>query len=298
MANDYYKILGVDRNATLDDIKKAYRKQAKKYHPDANPNNPQAEARFKEVNEAYEVLSDESKRQRYDQFGSQWDQVGQNNGGGFSGTGGFDDLQDILRQAFGGSTRGRRSGYDPFGGMGAAQRGFAIPGQDIEQAVEISLREAYEGTQRLLTKADGRQLTIHIPAGAQDGTRVRVPGEGGPGRGGAPNGDLYLVVQVAKDPRFEREGDDLIVDVEVDAFTAMLGGEVDVPTMTRPVKMKIPPGTQGGRKLRLGGKGMPKLNQANHYGNLVARLLITIPTHLNDEQRALVKRLRDSLQQR
>jgi curved DNA-binding protein len=296
MANDYYKILGVDRNATLEDIKKAYRKQAKKYHPDANPNNPQAEARFKEVNEAYEVLSDEAKRQRYDQFGSQWDQVGQNGASGFSGVGGFEDLQEILRQAFGGSAR--RGGFDPFGGVGASQRGFAIPGQDIEQAVEISLREAYEGTQRLLTKADGRQLTISIPAGAQDGTRVRVPGEGGPGRGGAPNGDLYLVVQVAKDPRFERDGDDLIVDVEVDAFTAMLGGEVDVPTMTRPVKMKIPPGTQGGRKLRLSGKGMPKLNQPKHYGNLVARVVLTIPTHLNDEQRALVQRLRDSLQRR
>lgn len=297
MANDYYKILGVDRNATLDDIKKAYRKQAKKYHPDANPNNPQAEARFKEVNEAYEVLSDEAKRQRYDQFGSQWDQVGQSGGSGFSGVGGFEDLQEILRQAFGGA-RGRRSGFDPFGGVGAAQRGFAIPGQDIEQPVEISLREAYEGTQRLLTKADGRQITVSIPKGAQDGTRVRVPGEGGPGSGGAPNGDLYLVVQVAKDPRFERDGDDLIVDVEVDVFTAMLGGEVDVPTMTRPVKMKIPAGTQGGRKLRLSGKGMPKLRQTDHYGNLYARVVLTIPTHLNDEQRAWVERLRDSFKRR
>ncbi|MCS6836327.1 MAG: J domain-containing protein [Anaerolineae bacterium] len=294
MARDYYKILGVDRSATLDDIKKAYRKQAKKYHPDANPNNPQAEARFKEVNEAYEVLSDEAKRQRYDRFGSQWDQVSQSDGSGFSGSGmDFDDLQEILRQAFGGAGRRRSGGFDPFG-----EAGFAIPGQDIEQTVEISLREAYEGTQRLLTKADGRQITVSIPKGAQDGTRVRVPGEGGPGSGGAPNGDLYLVVQVAEDPRFERDGDDLIVNVEVDVFTAMLGGEVDVPTMTRPVKMKIPAGTQGGRKLRLAGKGMPKLRQTDQYGNLYARVVLTIPTHLNNEQRALVERLRDSFRRR
>lgn len=297
MPTDYYKVLGVERGATLDDIKKAFRRKAKEYHPDANKNNPQAEARFKEVNEAYEVLSDSEKRQRYDQFGSQWDSVGGAGGarwqGGSGGGFGMDDLQDILRQAFN-AQQGRRGANTRFE-YGFGRQNAAMRGEDIEQNVDISLREAYEGTRRLVTK-NGRQITVNIPAGADNGTQVRVPGEGAVGVFGGANGDLVLVVQVTEDPQFKREGDNLLVDVEVSALDAMLGGEVRVPTLGgTQITMKIPPGTQGGKKLRLKNKGMPKLNHAGEFGDLVARVVLTIPLHLTPEQKGLVEQLRDSL---
>lgn len=294
MAADYYNTLGVDRNASQDDIKKAFRKQAKKHHPDANPDDPQAEQRFKEVNEAYEVLSDPQKRQQYDMFGS---------GGGQWGTGGpqgtnvnFDDLSDILGSIFGGQG-GRPAGASPFGNGSSRtyERRTAPPqkGQSIEQPVTISLREAYDGTQRRISK-DGRQITVKIPAGAATGTKVRLEGEGGPGLYGGEAGDLFLVVSVTPDHTFERDGDDLSVDVEVDAFTAMLGGHVEVPTMSRAVRLKIPGGTQSGRKFRLNSKGMPRLRGRDQYGDLYVRILITVPTELNDDQRQQIEALRDS----
>lgn len=284
MASDYYSVLGLKKGATPDEIKKAFRNQAKKYHPDANPNNPQAEAKFKEVSEAYDVLSDPQKREQYDLLGANYHNM--------DGAGGYqqqqytrninpEDIQDIFGAFFGGA--GRRT-----------QPQAPQKGQDIEQAVTISLQEAYEGTERIVTK-DGRQLRVTIPAGAQNGTKVRVAGEGYPGRMGGMSGDLYLVIAVGEHPHFERKGDDLYADVQVDMFTALLGGEVEMNTLTRPVMLKIPPHTQSGTKITLRGKGMPKLKEPASYGNLYARVLITIPKKLTDGQKHLVEQLRDTL---
>jgi curved DNA-binding protein len=291
MAKDYYQTLGVERGASADEIKKAYRKLAKKHHPDTNPNNPQAEARFKEINEAYEVLGDEDKRTKYDRFGSGYEQFGgMPNSGNYTriDPNDFGDLSDILGSFFG-SARGGQA--QPRG-----RGGFAMPidGQDIEQAVMISLNEAYTGAARTVNKG-GRSLRVNIPAGATDGTKVRMAGEGEQGQGGGQNGDLYLVVKVEPNDYFERKGDDLFTDVKVDLFTAMLGGEIDVPTLGRSLKLKVPAATQSGRKFRLGGKGMPKLRQVEQFGDLYARILITVPDALTDQQRALVEELRQSL---
>lgn len=290
MSRDYYDILGVARNASDDEIKRAFRRKAKEYHPDANPNDAGAEARFKEVNAAYEVLSDQDKRQAYNQFGENWQHFqGANGHGPFSGDAHFTDMSDIFETMFSGGRR--QSGG--FGGFGArSQRPHK--GSDIEQPVRISLREAYEGSQRVYSK-QGREITLQIPRGAGDGTKVRLVGEGHPGFNGGPPGNLYLVVEVAEDPQFKRDGNDLTVDVKVDALTAMLGGEVEVPTLTGKLRMKVRPGTQAGQKLRLSGKGMPKLRSKDEYGDLLARMIITVPAQLNDEQRLHAEALRKSL---
>ncbi len=292
MSRNYYDVLGVNRNAKQEDIKKAFRQKAKQYHPDANPDNPSAEARFKEVNEAYEVLRDEEKRAAYNRLGANW-QRQQNFSGNFNGGqpfgGGqveFTDVSDIFDSFFG---RQRAAGGFH------RQSPYPRPGRDIEQRVSISLREAYDGTERIVTK-DGRGLTVQIPRGATTGSKVRLAGEGQPGVNGGPAGHLYLIVEVSDDPLFQRQGDDLHVDVKVDALTAMLGGEVEAPTLTRPLRLKIRPGTQSGQKLRLSGKGMPKLRRAAAFGDLYARIVITVPAKLDDEQRKLAQALRDSLQ--
>ncbi|MCB0209633.1 MAG: J domain-containing protein [Anaerolineae bacterium] len=316
---DYYKTLGVSKSASEKEIKSAYRKLARQYHPDVNPDNPSAEARFKEVNEAYEVLGDAEKRKKYDQLGAdwrRWEQAGQAGGfdwsqwmggmgGATNGPGGprvrvqygADDLNDLF-----GSGGGAFSDFFNaiFGNMGAtpgaAQSGFRSQpqgqiGQDIEQELEISLTEAYHGTTRLLNK-DGRRLEVKIPAGAKTGTKVRMRGEGYASYGGQ-SGDLYLKVHVAHDPRFERRGDNLHVSVPVDLYTAVLGGEVRVPTMTGEVNLKIPAGAQNGQKFRLRGKGMPKLRHKNEFGDLYAQLEVQLPTKITPEQRALFEKLRD-----
>jgi len=292
MAKDYYKILGVERGASEGEIKKAFRRLAKEYHPDHNPDNPQAEARFKELNEAYEVLGDAKKRAQYDRFGSTFPGAG----AGPAGAGGqgytnvdFGDLSDLFGSLFGGRTGRSSTTRTRTGGFG-----FDMPGRDLEQTVKINMNEAYTGTTRLITKGE-RTIRVNIPAGATDGTRVRLSGEGEGGTGGGQAGDLYLIVQVEPDSTFERSGDDLTTDVKVDMFTAMLGGEITVPTLGRPIKLKIPAGTQSGRKFRLSGKGMPKLKDPTKHGNLYARILITVPEQLNDAQRTLVEQLRASL---
>lgn len=301
MAQDYYSVLGVDKSASQDEIKRAYRKQAKKYHPDANPDDPQAEERFKQVNEAYDVLGDEKKRQQYDAFGKGFANFQGAPGGGSGPYGGnaqyvdvdFENIADIFNSFMGGSggfsgTTGPRTG-----GVGGFRQRRAVRGDDYEHPVEISLREAYDGTERLLT-VDGRQLKVKIPAGARTGTKVRLSGEGGRGANGGPAGDLLLVVQVQPDHTFERDGDDLYADVNVDFLTAALGGTVTMPTMTGSVSLKIPAGTQSGKKIRLKGKGMPVLRGKGRYGNLYARVMITVPEHLTPAQRELLEQFRTS----
>ncbi len=297
MPKNYYETLGVPKTADEKDIKKAYRRLAKKYHPDANPDDPGAKAKFQEVSEAYEVLSDADKKSVYDRFGTTTPPQGFPGGapGGqypYTQDGDGFDFGELFQTMFGGRDAqnpqqgGRRPGigFKPFGAQNTA-------GQDIEQPVTISLREAYQGATRLVTKGD-RTLRVNIPAGASTGTKVRMAGEGDPG-GGKP-GDLYLVVNVDTDPQFERDGDHLTTDIKVDVFTAMLGGEVEVPTLARAIKMKIPAGMQSGRRLRIPGKGMPMMRQADKFGDLYARVLITVPENLNDEQRALVEQLRST----
>lgn len=300
---DYYSVLGVGKDASQEDIKKAFRKQAKKYHPDANPNDPSAEQRFKDLNEAYEVLGDPEKRQQYDRFGSNWEAYQNMGGFGGAGSGGNggpfqyqssvnpEDLQNIFDSFFGSSGDG-----NPFsgGGFGGYRQQRAAQGRDIEQEVTITLDEAYHGTERLLNKG-GRQLRVNIPAGATDGTKVRLKGEGSPGAAGGAPGDLMLIVSVNEgNTAFTRSGDDLNVDVKVDMFTALLGGRVDVPTMTGPVKLNVPAGTQSGQKFRLGGKGMPILRKKGEFGDLYARVLVTVPKNLTDEQKSLVQQLRNT----
>ena len=307
---DYYKILGVSKDADEKEIKRAFRRLARQYHPDVNPGDPQAEERFKEINEAYEVLSDPEKRRKYDQLGAEWQRWQQAGGrpGDFDWSqwvstapggqrvyvryGTPEDLQDL----FGEGSPFSDFFSQIFGGMGAAPGGFEYRvrpqrGQDYEQEVEISLREAYQGTTRILQK-DGRRLEVKIPPGARTGTRVRIAGEGGPGAAGGEAGDLYLRVRVRPDPQFERRGDDLYVTVPVDLYTAILGGKVRVPTLNGAVMLTIPPGTQNGRVFRLRGKGMPRLRQPEQHGDLYAKVDVRLPTHLTPRQRELFEELR------
>ena len=309
---DYYQILGVGKNATEKEIKSAYRKLARQYHPDVNPEDPQAEERFKEINEAYEVLGDPEKRAKYDQLGADWRRWQQRGGrpddfhwdqwaAGPAGQrvhvrygspedledlfGGDNPFSDFFTSIFGGarSDAGRSGGFE--------YRPRPRRGRDLEHEVEISLTEAYHGTTRLITR-NGRRLEVKIPPGAKTGTRVRVRGEGGSGAAGGEPGHLYLRVKVARDPRFERKGDDLYTTVPVNLYTAILGGEVRLPTLAGEVNLKIPPGSQNGQSFRLRGKGMPRLNKPGEYGDLYARIDVRLPTHLTPEQQQHFEALR------
>ena len=288
---DYYKILGVDRKASEDDIRKAYRDLAKKHHPDRNPDNKQAEERFKEINEAYQVLSDPTKRQHYDRLGSdysQWQRRGAPGdfnwgdyvGGYPGGAGGrrvnIDDLEDL----FGGAGGGGFSDFfrTIFGRDAETSR--ARP-QGYQQPLQITLDEAYKGTTRVL-QGNGNQKQVRIPAGVRTGSKVRVAGAG-------PNGvDLYLIVDVAEDNRFERRGNDLHTTAAVDVFTAILGGEAEVETLDGKIKLNIPAGTQPEQVFRLAGRGMPSVNNKNQKGDLYVRLKVQIPKFLSPKQRELL----------
>ena len=293
---DYYRILGVERNADDKAIKRAYRSLAVKYHPDKNPGDKQAEERFKEINEAYEVLGDPSKRARYDQLGASyqdWQRRGAPGGFDWSQwTGGapggvrveVGDLNDLLGGGFSEFFEAL------FGGAGARQ-GFgrqAARGRDVEQRVPISLDEAYRGGSRTV-RAGRRKLEVKIPAGAQTGTRVRIPQRGEAGRGEA--GDLYLVVEVEPDERFERRGDDLYVEVPVELATAVLGGDARVATPSGSVVLTVPAGSQPGQTFRLSGRGMPRLRDPNTHGDLYVRLKVELPRDLDARERELFQEL-------
>ncbi len=299
---DYYKILGVSKSADEKEIKSAFRKLAQKYHPDKNPGDKAAEDKFKEINEAYEVLGDAQKRARYDQLGSsysQWERSGKP-GGGFDwgqwsqyagGQGGtrveYQDLNDMLgRGGFSDFFNMMFGGARGFGGSGFGGQGLAR-GEDVDQPIEITLAEAYAGATRTLTKG-GRRLTGRIPRGARTGTKVRIKGEGGQGQ---PPGDLFLVVSVQPDERFTRDGDDLRVDVPVDLYTAVLGGDARVVTLSGDVVLTIPPETQAGKTFRLAGRGMPKLRDPETHGDLLARIVVRVPTHLSEQERQLFREL-------
>ncbi|MGD2145029.1 MAG: J domain-containing protein [Anaerolineae bacterium] len=321
---DYYDALGVSKDANQDEIRRAFRALARKHHPDVNPGDPKAEERFKEINEAHEVLSDPEKRQKYDRLGANWKSYQQRGGrpGGFDWgqwttgapgggpqrvyvrQGSPEDLEDL----FGGSSPFSSFFTQIFGGMGARTASDGTPGtggrpggfeyqarpqrgRDYQQDVDISLREAYSGTTRILQR-DGRRLSVEIPPGARTGTRVRVAGEGGAGAVGGEAGDLYLRVNVQPDPQFQRQGDDLRVTLSVDLYTAVLGGETSVPTMDGSVMLTIPLGTQNGQVFRLRGQGMPRLRNPQERGDLYAEINVELPTDLTTRQRELFEELR------
>jgi curved DNA-binding protein len=310
---DYYKILGVERNASEAEIKSSFRKLALQYHPDRNPGNKEAEEKFKGINEAYEVLSDPQKRSRYDQLGdsySRWQQRGAPGNfnwddwtrqtGGAGGGGGvryeYADLDDLFGGA-GGFSDFFQSIFGGRGGMGGVPGGRAgvqdyarrTQPTGYQQNVQITLEEAYRGTERTVS-VDGRRLQMKIPAGARTGTKVRMAGGGPTGPDGRPS-DLYLVIEVLPDPRFERQGEDLYTDVTLDLYAAVLGGEVRVPTPEGAVVLKIPPGTQPGQSLRLSGRGMPILRTPDQKGDLFARIKVQIPRNLTPEQQKMFEQL-------
>jgi curved DNA-binding protein len=309
---DYYKILGVSKNASDKEIKSAYRRLARKLHPDVNPNDKNAEQQFKEVNEAYEVLSDPEKRKKYDALGANWQEYEQYQRAGGTGpftwgdtgarAGGtyrtvtpeeyeqiFGDLggaSDFFRTFFGGGFGGA-GGFA--GGRGAS--GVRMRGQDLEQPVQITLEEAYHGTKRILQK-DGKKIEVDIKPGVRTGSRIRLAKQGMPGIGGGPAGDLFLNIEVIPDARFERHGDNLTVEVPVDLYTAMLGGEVAVPTPKgTSLMLKIPPESQNGKTFRLANKGMPKLNEPNAFGDLYARIKVVLPEKLSKKEQELFQQL-------
>ena len=304
---DYYNVLGVKRDASADEVKKAYRKLARKYHPDLHPDDSAAEAKFKDINEAYEVLGDADKRQKYDQFGADWNRYQQT-----GGTGGFDwgryaNQPGGVRVDFG--DMGSSAGFSDFfetlfgGGMGSAQadpfgRSSARPrrGQDVEQPIEITLAEAYTGTQRQLrVQSDNNQtrtLTVKIPAGVDTGGRVRVAGEGRPGMSGGPRGDLFLVITVLPHERYERDGQTLRLRTPVDLYTLILGGDVRVPLLNgKTLTLNIPAGTPNGKTFRVRGQGMPRPGQPEQRGDLFVIATAQLPTNVSPEERALFEEL-------
>jgi len=302
---DYYQLLGVARNATDKDIKHAYRQLARQYHPDVN-DTPEANQRFQHINEAYEVLSDADKRRRYDALDqnyqtwksrntqqrkardfdwSAWttretyvEQAPQQPSGGGM-------FSDFFRAVFGENRQQEERSQNPYPNKDP------IHGRDQELDITVTLKEAYKGTTRQINRSHGRSFTARIPKGAKDGTRVRFAGQGESGFAGGESGSLYLNITVEEHPIFERRGDDLYMDIDVPLYTAILGGEVRIPTLDGALKLKIPAETQSGKLIRLKGRGMPVLRDERQSGDLYARTLIQIPTDLTDEERELFEHL-------
>ena len=291
---DYYKILGVDKKATADDIKKAYRKLAVKYHPDKNPGDKKAEEKFKEVNEANDVLSDPAKRKKYDELGANWQSYqqggfndfggarqgrgGQRGGGYYSpeDEGGFSDFFE--------SIFGRGAGYGGGGG-----RRTAMKGEDYQAETTITLEEAFHGTTRQVNLAT-QTLNLKLKPGIADGQVLRMKEKGGPGYNNGPNGDLFITIHVQKHPRYTRKGDDLYFDSPLDAFTAMLGGKLAVQAIDKTLNINIPPGTDSDKTFRLKEMGMPEYSNPKQRGDAYVRVVITVPKNLSEKDREVLSR--------
>ena len=311
---DYYKVLGVNKNATADEIKSAYRKLARKHHPDLNPNDKEANKKFQQINEANEVLSDPEKRKKYDQYGKDWQHAeafekaqqeagaqGRRRGGSSQGFGGFSGEEG----GFGGfGAQGDEwhssddSGFSDFfeslfGGRQGAQGGQSqakYRGQDYQAELEISLADAATTHQRVLT-INGKNIRITIPAGVENGQVIKLKGHGAAGVNGGPDGDLYITFSIADDARWTREGNDLHMKAHLDLYTALLGGELTVDTLTGKVKLKIKPETPNGNVVRLKGKGFPVYKQEGQSGDLYVTLEVKLPTHLTEKEKELFKQL-------
>ena len=296
---DYYKILGIERSATQDDVKKAYKKLARKYHPDLNPNDPDAHRKFQEINEAHEVLGDPEKRKKYDQYGENWKhadefeaqrqqyrsyQDGQegytywtesSDGSGFS---------DFFEQLFGG-----------MGGKKSQRSRYVFRGEDYTTELQVSLADAAKTHKQIIT-VNGKNLRITIPAGIANGQAIKLKGQGGPGVNNGPAGDLYITFVIPEDARFKRAGDDLYVTVPLDLYKAILGGEQIVDTLDGKVKLQIKPGTQNNTKVRLKGKGFPVYKEEGKFGDLIVTYSIDIPTNLTDKQKELFREIQSITQ--
>jgi len=284
---DYYKILGVDKNATQKDIKSAYRKLARKYHPDLNPNDKDAKKNFQQINEANEVLSDPEKRKKYDKYGEDWkhaeeyknagqyqEQSSESHGQKYQGAQDEGEFSDFFESLFGG-----------FGGAGRSRQ-VKFRGEDYNAELSLDLIDAFETHQHTLT-VNGEKIRITIPAGIENGQTIKIAGHGGPGINGGPNGDLYITFQIANHPKFKRLGNDLYTRVDLDLYTAVLGGEITIETLSGKVKLKVNPETQNGSKVKLKGKGFPVYKSKGQFGDLYITYMVKIPANLTKKQKEL-----------
>ena len=298
---DYYKILGIQKDASAEQIKKAYRKLARKFHPDVNPGDKESERKFKELNEANEVLSHPENRKKYDQYGENWKhgeeyakaqqqqqrQYQSQQQGGFSGAdfGEGEDFSDFFQSMFGGNS----------GGFGRNTRGSAsgkFKGKDVSAEINLHLKDAATTHQQTF-EINGKKVRITIPAGVEDGQKIKLKGHGNPGQNGGPNGDLFITFNIKEDPHFKRKGDDLTSGVEIDFYTAVLGGEVLIKTLDGSVNLKVKPETQNGTKVRLKGKGFPRYKKEGEFGDLFVTYMIKIPTNLTEKEKQLFQQLKD-----
>ena len=286
---DYYKILEIDKSASDDDIKKAYRKLARKYHPDLNPNNKEAEGKFKEINEAKEVLSDPEKRKKFDQYGKDWknadafEQAKQNKGQQQGGSQQFYQSGDFNKEDF--------SDYfeSMFGGARGSQTKFR--GQDLNAEMSLKLSDVYK-TQKQTITINGKSIRLTFPAGIENGQVVKLAGQGSPGINGGPNGDLFITFTIENDTKFRRDGNNLFATVDLDLYTALLGGEIVVDTFEGKVKLKISPETQNGTKIKLNGKGFPIYKKENQFGDLFITYQIKLPKNLTEKEIELINELK------
>ncbi len=300
---DYYKLLELDKSASQADIKKAYRKLARKYHPDLNPNNKEAQLRFQQINEANEVLSDPEKRKKYDQYGKDWQHADAYeeakkqqqasggraySGGGFGGgqggysySGNFDDdtFSDFFEEMFGSGARAHGSG-----------RGRHFKGQDFNAELQLNLSDVYTSHKQTLT-VNGKNIRLTIPAGVENGQTIKIKGHGGPGVQGGPTGDLYITFNIVNNTKFKREKENLFSNVSLDLYTALLGGELTVDTFAGKVKLKVKPETQTGTKVKLKGKGFPKYKKENQFGDLIITYDVKMPTNLSAREKELFQEL-------
>lgn len=300
---DYYKLLELDKSASQADIKKAYRKLARKYHPDLNPNNKEAQLRFQQINEANEVLSDPEKRKKYDQYGKDWQHADAYeeakkqqqasggraySGGGFGGgqgsysySGNFDDdtFSDFFEEMFGSGARAHGSG-----------RGRHFKGQDFNAELQLNLSDVYTSHKQTLT-VNGKNIRLTIPAGVENGQTIKIKGHGGPGVQGGPKGDLYITFNIVNNTKFKREKENLFSNVSLDLYTGLLGGELTVDTFAGKVKLKVKPETQTGTKVKLKGKGFPKYKKENQFGDLIITYDVKMPTNLSAREKELFQEL-------
>lgn len=299
---DYYKTLGVAKNASQDDIKKAYRKLARKFHPDVNPNDKEAHKKFQQINEAHEVLSDAEKRKKYDQYGENWKhadqyeqarQQQQQAGGGFGGFGGggFGNFGGGEYTYSGGEEGGFSDFFESLFGGGRGRRSQAkYRGQDYNAELQLTLSDAYTTHKQTLT-INGKNVRITIPAGVENGQQIKLKGYGSPGANGGPNGDLFITFVITNNTAFKREGNDLYKTEDVDLYTALLGGEKTIDTMSGKIKLKVNPETQNGTKIRLKGKGFPVYKKEGQFGDLYITWEVKLPTHLTQKQKDLFTEL-------
>jgi curved DNA-binding protein len=287
---DYYKALGVDKNATQEDIKKAYRKLARKHHPDLNPNDKEAHKKFQQLNEANEVLSDPEKRKKYDQYGKDWQHAEQfeqarqsqqqrHSNEKFSGDFNESEFSDFFASMFG-----------DMGSGGFRQRQTKFRGEDYKAELQLNLTDVYKTHQQVLT-VNNKGIRITIPAGIENGQKIKINGHGGAGINGGPNGDLYISFHIINNTKFRRDGNDLHVTVDLDLYTAVLGGEIILDTLDGKVKLKVKPETQNGSKIKLKGKGFPVYKKEGEFGDLIITFQIKTPTNLTDKQRELFEQL-------